>query len=165
MGEGLEKHFHPLSLSGPQQPKLQSPIRLAEILVDGVPRTTILTARPALQRLPTRPGRLVQSVLQRIIPFALNWQKLQIRPGNAAEQLARAFSAQQRGETTLLLAFRHPSARDPLVLADLFWNRVPQKAKQLGLPLPRRIELRYLYDRGIPIWAGPVIGWLLQRCN
>ena len=37
MGEGLEKQFHALSLSGPQQPKLQSPIRLAEILVDGVP--------------------------------------------------------------------------------------------------------------------------------
>ena len=130
-----------------------------------MPRTTILTARPALHRLPTRPGRFVQQLLQRIIPLALKWQKLQIRPGNAAERLARAFSAQQRGETTLLLAFRHPSARDPLVLADLFWNRVPQEAKKLGLHLPRPIELRYLYDRGIPIWAGPVIGLLLQRCG
>ena len=130
-----------------------------------MPRTTILTARPALHRLPTRPGRFVQQLLQRIIPLALKWQKLQIRPGNAAERLARAFSAQQRGETTLLLAFRHPSARDPLVLADLFWNRVPQEAKKLGLHLPRPIELRYLYDRGIPIWAGPIIGLLLQRCG
>ena len=29
--------------------------------------------------------------------------------------------------------------------------------------MPRPIQLRFLYDRGIPIWAGPLIGWLLQR--
>lgn len=130
-----------------------------------MPRASILSARPALRRLPTRPGRRVQRVLQRLIPLVLRAQKLQIRPGNAAEQLAKAFSAQQRGDTTLLLAFRHPSSRDPMVLADLFWNQVPRAADQLGLRLPRPIELRYIYDRGIPIWAGPVIGWLLQRCG
>jgi len=107
----------------------------------------------------------VQQVLRRLIPFALRLQHLQVRPGIAAEQLAKAFSAQQRGDTSLLLAFRHPSPRDPLVLADLFWNRVPRAAQRLRLPLPRPVELRYLYDRGIPLWAGPVIGWLLQRCG
>ena len=64
-----------------------------------------------------------------------------------------------------LLAFRHPSPRDPLVLADLFWTRVPKAARRLGLALPRPVELRFLYDRGIPLWAGPLIGWLLQRCG
>ena len=49
------------------------------------------------------------------------------------------------------------------MLADLFWNRVPAEAATLLQPLPRPIELRFLYDRSIPIWAGPVIGWLPQR--
>ena len=48
-------------------------------------------------------------------------------------------------------------------MADLFWNGIPRAARRLKLKLPRPIQLRFLYDRGIPIWAGPVIGWLLQR--
>ena len=48
-------------------------------------------------------------------------------------------------------------------MADLFWKQVPRAARRLKLQLPRPIQLRFLYDRGIPIWAGPVIGWLLQR--
>ena len=48
-------------------------------------------------------------------------------------------------------------------MADLFWNGIPRAARRLKLQLPRPIQLRFLYDRGIPIWAGPVIGWLLQR--
>ena len=48
-------------------------------------------------------------------------------------------------------------------MADLFWNGIPRAARRLRLQLPRPIQLRFLYDRGIPIWAGPVIGWLLQR--
>ena len=74
----------------------------------------------------------MQEVLRRLIPFALRQQRLQVRPGIAAEQLAKAFSAQQRGDTSLLLAFRHPSPRDPLVLADLFWNRVPGQRNDFG---------------------------------
>ena len=128
-----------------------------------MPRASTQNARPALRRLPTRPSRLVQAVVSRLLPLVFRSQGLEIRNGNAAEGLARAFAAQQSGRCNLLIAFRHPSTRDPVVLADLFWNRVPKTARQLKLPLARPIQLRFLYDRGIPIWAGPVIGWLLQR--
>ena len=102
-------------------------------------------------------------MVSRLLPLLFRSQGLEIRNGNAAEGLARAFAAQQSGSCNLLIAFRHPSTRDPVVLADLFWNRVPKTARQLKLPLTRPVQLRFLYDRGIPIWAGPVIGWLLQR--
>ncbi len=128
-----------------------------------MPRASIQAARPALRRLPTRPSRLVQAVLQRLLPMVFAGQRLQLCNNNAAERLAEAFAAQQNGERNLLIAFRHPSPRDPLVLADLFWSRVPRAARALGIPLPRLVLLRFLYDRGIPLWAGPVIGWLLQR--
>ena len=128
-----------------------------------MPRASIQAARPALRRLPTRPSRLVQAVLQRLLPMVFAGQRLQLCNDNAAERLVEAFAAQQNGERNLLIAFRHPSPRDPLVLADLFWSRVPRAARALGIPLPRLVLLRFLYDRGIPLWAGPVIGWLLQR--
>ena len=130
-----------------------------------MPRASTQTARPALRRLPTRPSRLVQEVVRRLLPLLFRLQGLELHCGNAADELARAISAQQRGETSLLIAFRHPSTRDPLVLADLFWNRVRAAADLMGQPLLRPFELRFLYDRGIPIWAGPLIGWLLQRCG
>ena len=130
-----------------------------------MPRASIQSARPALRRLPTRASRTVQAVLGRLLPWVFVSQRLQLDHGEADEGLALEFAAQQQGERTLLLAFRHPSPRDPLVLADLFWTRVPKAARRLGLALPRPIELRFLYDRGIPLWAGPLIGWLLQRCG
>lgn len=130
-----------------------------------MPRAATQTARPALRRLPTRPSRWVQAVVRRLLPGLFRLQGLECRDGNAAAELARAIAAQQRGETCLLIAFRHPSTRDPVVLADLFWNRVPREAQRLQQPLLRPVALRFLYDRGIPIWAGPLIGWLLQRCG
>ena len=115
-----------------------------------MPRAATQTARPALRRLPTRPSRWVQAVVRRLLPGLFRLQGLECRDGNAAAELARAIAAQQRGETCLLIAFRHPSTRDPVVLADLFWNRVPREAQRLQQPLLRPVALRFLYDRGIP---------------
>ncbi|AII49257.1 glycerol acyltransferase [Synechococcus sp. KORDI-52] len=128
-----------------------------------MPRAFTQNARPALRRLPTRPSRMVQAMVSRLLPLLFRSQGLELSHRDAADGLAKAFAAQQSGRCNLLIAFRHPSTRDPVVLADLFWNRVPRAARRLNLPLARPIQLRFLYDRGIPIWAGPVIGWLLQR--
>lgn len=48
-------------------------------------------------------------------------------------------------------------------MADLFWNALPSEARRQGRIDRKPVQLRFLYDRGIPIWAGPIIGWLLQR--
>ena len=128
-----------------------------------MPRASTQNARPALRRLPTRPSRMVQAVVSRLLPLLFRSQGLELSHRDAAEALAKAFAAQQSGACNLLIAFRHPSTRDPVVMADLFWNGIPRAARRLKLQLPRPIQLRFLYDRGIPIWAGPVIGWLLQR--
>ena len=128
-----------------------------------MPRASTQNARPALRRLPTRPSRMVQAVVSRLLPLLFRSQGLELSHRDAAEALAKAFAAQQSGGCNLLIAFRHPSTRDPVVMADLFWNGIPRAARRLKLQLPRPIQLRFLYDRGIPIWAGPVIGWLLQR--
>ena len=120
-----------------------------------MPRASTQNARPALRRLPTRPSRMVQAVVSRLLPLLFRSQGLELRHRDAAAGLARAFAAQQSGACNLLIAFRHPSTRDPVVMADLLWNGIPQAARRLKLQLPRPIQLRFLYDRGIPIWAGP----------
>ena len=128
-----------------------------------MPRATLLTARPALRRLPTRASNLVQEGLRRLLPAVFAGQRLRRQTTAAAEHLFDQISASRRGECNLLIAFRHPSPRDPLVMADLFWNALPEVARRRGLTTQSPVQLRFLYDRGIPLWAGPVIGWLLQR--
>ena len=118
-----------------------------------MPRASTLNVRPSLRRLPTRPSRMVQAVVSRLLPLLSRSQRLELSHRDAAEALTKAFAAQQSGACNLLIAFRHPSTRDPLVMADLFWNGIPQSARRLNLQLPRPIQLRFLYDRGIPIWA------------
>ena len=116
-----------------------------------MPRASSQNARPALRRLPTRPSRMVQAVVSRLLPLLFRSQGLELSHRDAAEGMAGAFAAQQSGACNLLIAFRHPSTRDPVVMADLFWNQVPRAARRLKLQLPRPIQLRFLYDRGIPI--------------
>ena len=121
-----------------------------------MPRASTQNARPALRRLPT-PSRMVQAVGSRLLPLLFRSQGLELSHRDAAEALAKAFAAQQSGACNLLITFRHPSTRDPVVMADLFWNGIPRAARRLKLQLPRPIQLRCLYDRGIPIWAGPCL--------
>lgn len=120
-----------------------------------MPRVSTQFARPALRRLPTRSSRPVQSLVRRLLPLVFRVQGLEVRNGNAAEGLAKAFQAHQAGETTLLIAFRHPSTRDPLVLADLFWNRAANTARQHNSPLARPVELRFYTTVGFPFGQDP----------
>ena len=91
-----------------------------------MPRASTQIARPALRRLPTRPSRMVQAVVSRLLPLLFSSQSLELSHHDAAEALAEAFAAQQSGACNLLIAFRHPSTRDPVVMADLFWNVIPR---------------------------------------
>jgi len=67
------------------------------------------------------------------------------------ELLAAALDRFRSGRSRLLLAFRHPSIDDPGPMARLLWSQRPAAHAQ------------FLYDRGIPLWAGEAIGWLLPR--
>ena len=101
-----------------------------------MPRASIQTARPALRRLPTRPSRVVQAVLRQLLPLVFLGQRLQLRNSTAAQRLAAEFLAQQNGERNLLIAFRHPSPRDPLVLADRSGVAFPGWQDGLVIPCP-----------------------------
>ncbi|HEY9909245.1 MAG TPA: 1-acyl-sn-glycerol-3-phosphate acyltransferase, partial [Thermosynechococcaceae cyanobacterium] len=48
-------------------------------------------------------------------------------------------------------------------LAHLLSRSVPQAAQQQGVKLRSPIHAHFLYDRGIPLWAGKFMGWLYSR--
>jgi len=121
------------------------------------------TAAP-LDFLPPRLDRRVLALSRRLLPWYLRRQcaitRIEVQH---LERLVAAMDRFQAGESRLLLAFRHPSVDDPACLAHLIWRDLPREGRRLGRrwrPFP---HFQFLYDRGIPLWAGPRIGWLLQR--
>lgn len=79
------------------------------------------------------------------------------------EILVDLYQQFQAGKIRFLMAFRHPSADDPLALAYLLSRLVPATARQQAIPLKRPIHAHFMYDRGIPLWAGSFMGWLYSR--
>lgn len=123
-----------------------------------------MPAAPPLEFLPPRLDGRVLALTRLLLPLWLRRRcgirALDVHQG---ERLVAALQAFEAGQSRLLLAFRHPSIDDPLCLAALLWREVPRLSRRQGLRLRRRPHCFFLYDRGIPLWAGAPVGWLLQR--
>jgi hypothetical protein len=106
----------------------------------------------------------VLRVAQQVLPF---WMRshtaiTEIQADNV-ELLVDLYRQFQDGKIRFLLAFRHPNVDDPLCMADLLWRIVPSVARQQGIALQHPIHAHFIYDRGIPLWAGSPVGWLYSR--
>jgi hypothetical protein len=123
-----------------------------------------MPAAAPLDFLPPRLDRRVLALSRRLLPWYLRRQcditSLEVQN---LERLVTAMDRFQAGESRLLLAFRHPSVDDPACLAHLIWRDLAREGRRLGRQWRPRPHFQFLYDRGIPLWAGPRIGWLLQR--
>jgi hypothetical protein len=123
-----------------------------------------MPAAPPLAFLPPRLDPRVLALSQRLLPMALRYGgTITARQVVGGERLVAAMQAFQSGQSRLLLAFRHPSVSDPLCLAALLWLDLPRLALRQGVRLRPRPHAHFLYDRGIPLWAGAPVGWLLPR--
>jgi 1-acyl-sn-glycerol-3-phosphate acyltransferase len=80
-----------------------------------------------------------------------------------AEILIDLYQQFQAGNTRFLLAFRHPSTADPFTMAYLLWYAVPRAARQRGIVFKAPVRSYFMYDRGIPLWAGNFVTWLFPR--
>lgn len=79
------------------------------------------------------------------------------------ETLVEAYRRFQAGEIRLMLAYRHPTPRDPVVLFHLLAQTLPKAAARQQIKLAPPLHAHFIYDRGIPIWAGPAVAWVLPR--
>ncbi|MGB3137150.1 MAG: 1-acyl-sn-glycerol-3-phosphate acyltransferase [Nodosilinea sp.] len=123
-------------------------------------------AQPPLGFIPPRYKPWVVQIGYILLPLML---RLRLRPWLPAgiwpvtchnpEVLAECFRQFQTGKIRLLLAFRHSQVDDPMCLSYLFSRLVPQAARQQGFSLKRPIHSFFMYDRGMPLWAGRWLSW------
>jgi hypothetical protein len=120
--------------------------------------------QPPLEFIPPALNPLVLRGAQWILPFWLR-SRTTIRDIQAdnVELLADLYHQFQSKKIRFLMAFRHPSADDPFSLMHLLWQLVPQVAHQKSIPLQYPIHAHFIYDRGIPLWAGSSVEWLYPR--
>ncbi|MFN9548216.1 MAG: 1-acyl-sn-glycerol-3-phosphate acyltransferase [Cyanobacteriota bacterium] len=123
-----------------------------------------MPASAPLEFLPPRLDGRVLAMSRWLLPLWLRRQshitRLTVRH---PDRLLEAMAGFQAGESRLLIAFRHPSVDDPACMAHLLWQALPREARRRGLRLRRAPHAQFLYDRGIPLWAGQSVGWLLSR--
>ncbi len=81
----------------------------------------------------------------------------------AGERLLEAWRRFAAGELRLILAFRHGEVDDPLAGLWLLSRGLPRLARRLGQPPPPRRHVHFLYDRGMTLWGGAALGWVLSR--
>jgi hypothetical protein len=107
---------------------------------------------------------LVTGVVRWLLPFWLR-SKCSITQiqGVNVEQLLELYQQFQSGKLRFFLAFRHPSTDDPFCMAYLLGHLLPQVARQTKQRLQFPAHSYFLYDRGIPLWAGSGAGWLFPR--
>lgn len=124
----------------------------------------IAHVQPPLEFIPPAFNPLVLRATQLILP---SWLQLKttithIQADNV-ETLVELYRQFQAGKIRFLIAFRHPSVNDPLCMGYLLSHLVPQIARQQKTSLQYPIHAHFIYDRGIPLWAGAWVGWLYSR--
>ncbi len=126
--------------------------------------SSIRQAQPPLEFIPPALDPNVVRVMQWLLPLIIQSRSSisDIRAENV-EVLVKLYEQFQAGKIRFLLAFRHPSADDPLCLAYLLSRLVPRIAAQQGVSLKAPVHAHFMYDRGIPLWAGNFMGWLYSR--
>lgn len=126
--------------------------------------TTPHYAQPPLDFLPPNFDRRVFWVTKTGLPLWMRWKSsVKALDIQGAEHLIELFQQFERQEARFLIAFRHPSPDDAYCLMKLLWYELPKISRQLGKPLPRTPHVHFIYDRGIPLWAGEWMGSLYSR--
>ena len=115
--------------------------------------------QPPLEFIPPNFKPLVRQGTKLILPWWLKFQTsiADIQADNL-ETLAQLYQSFHQGKTRFLMAFRHPSADDPFCMGYMIWYLLPKLAKQQGITLPSLLHYHFIFDRGIPLWAGDFVG-------
>jgi hypothetical protein len=121
----------------------------------------IYQAQPPLEFIPPAFKPWFLEAVHLLLPTWLRWKSAiaQIEADDV-EVLVDLYRQFQEGKIRFLIAFRHPKTQDPFCLGYLFSQIVPKVARQMGVSLQHPIHAHFIYDRGIPLWAGSHIGWI-----
>lgn len=126
--------------------------------------TTPIQAQPSLPFIEPSFNPFVLGGVRAIMPLWIRYQTAiaKIETKNL-DQLVNLYYDFQEGKNRLMIAFRHPSINDLYAISYLLWYLIPQAAKRQGLYLNFPVHSHFIYDRGIPLWAGSQVGWLFSQ--
>ncbi|MEM9949120.1 MAG: 1-acyl-sn-glycerol-3-phosphate acyltransferase, partial [Cyanobacteria bacterium P01_D01_bin.36] len=126
--------------------------------------------QPPLKFIPTAYNPWVMRVVHWLLPVFLRFR---IRPWLPAgisrvevenvERLVDLYAQLEAGKAKFLIAVRHVEVDDPLSGLYLCSRAVAKAAKKQGIKLKQPVHTHFLYERGMTIWAGRIVGWLLSR--
>ena len=123
-----------------------------------------------LEPIPPRLNLAMVRLLHGLLPLLLRFRWFVWLPARIeglelveGERLVEAFRRFQAGELRLILAFRHGEVDDPLAALWLLSRGVPALARRHGVRLRLPLHAQFLYDRGMPLWGGRGLGWVLSR--
>ncbi len=120
--------------------------------------------QPALAYLHPNLHKGVMSVVRLLLPYWLRYRtgiaKVETRQIERLVELMQQF---QSGKVRFILAFRHPTIDDQFSMLQLLSRNVPRAAAQMGIKLKQPVHSYFVYDRGIPLWAGKIATWLYPR--
>ena len=125
---------------------------------------TSIHAQPPLKFIPPNFNPWIYRGVKTCLPLWLQWQTtIQEIEGENVEKLAHLYQQFQEGNIRFLMAFRHPSVNDPYCMGYLVWKLLPKVAKEKKISLKNPLHSHFIYDRGIPLWAGSAVGWLYSQ--
>jgi hypothetical protein len=124
----------------------------------------ITQAQPPLEFIAPDFNPLLYRVIQFILPSWMHQrEKLVDVQTENIETLVDLYQQFRAGKVRFMLAFRHPSTNDPFCMMHLLSQALPKAAKQKGITLSGATFAHFVYDRGIPLWAGKIVGWLYAQ--
>jgi 1-acyl-sn-glycerol-3-phosphate acyltransferase len=123
-----------------------------------------MQAQPALKFLPPAFNPVVFTLMRLLMPF---WIKSQLKIKRIdtvnIDRLVQFYDRFQHQQIRLILAFRHPSPDDGFAMMHLLSQALPRAAKKQRIKLSLPPHAHFIYDRGVPIWAGKLVSWLLPK--
>ena len=121
-------------------------------------------AQSSLEFIPPAYSPVVWNLARNIIPWWLRYSHSLVRVEiEHPEELIELYHQFQQGKLRFMIAFRHPTVIDPPCIAQLLWNQLPQLAQQRHVSLRSPVHTHFIYDRGIPLWAGDLVGWGISK--
>ena len=124
----------------------------------------IRTVQPPLVFLPPSFNLWVFRATRAVLPAWMRYRlKITAVEVSQIDRLVQLYQQFQQGKVRVMLAFRHPTTDDPFTMAYLMWCLLPQAARRAGVRLSGPVHSHFIYDRGISLWAGPVVNWLFPR--
>ena len=131
---------------------------------------TVRHVQPPLNFVPPAYSPWVMRVVVWLLPVFL---RVRLRPWLPAgisrievsgiDPLVDLYQKFEAGQTRFLMAPRHIEVDDPLAGVYLCSKAVAKAAKKRGISLKQPVHIHFIYERGMTIWAGKVVGWLLSR--